>query len=383
MCYVCLKPPLWWRGLSVGQYPRLCSSGVPSLQISSWEVSRCSHSLSSQLQQMLQGSCRCRYDYVALRLQMWYQQNTMWKNYGLRLIKRCNLWMWRRVRHTSGSGSNSQSNNIQDRGCPAPIVETPPEPRDHSRASSAPPPPPEYLAEMKDAAIIKNTIHALSPRIVAVHGPTGTGKSTVFPLAITHWAEHAEGLKQGLTICAQPRRILAQQLCERVRTNRKLWYSNKTVGYMIARESWKDSSSKLLYCTEAAIVALMMQTRLMTATSAQCQDEITTIVIDEVHNRSAHSDYVLALIAQIVITYHNDRAGKPLVNHTCHSEGSVNPSTRLWFSFMDLPRYTSSARSFREPLILAGQRCSFHCHFMVRAIRSVLKWFSPNHQCWQ
>ena len=48
------------------------------------------------------------------------------------------------------------------------------------------PPPPEYLPEMKDEQIVKNTIKALSPRFVAVHGPTGTGKSTVFPLAITH-----------------------------------------------------------------------------------------------------------------------------------------------------------------------------------------------------
>ena len=82
------------------------------------------------------------------------------------------------------------------------------------------PPPPKYLPEMKDALIVKNTIKALSPRIVAVHGPTGTGKYTVFPIAITHWTECAKGLPSGLTICAQPRRILAQQLCERVRTNR-------------------------------------------------------------------------------------------------------------------------------------------------------------------
>ena len=77
------------------------------------------------------------------------------------------------------------------------------------------PPPPEYLPEMKDEHIVRNTIKALSPRIVAVHGPTGTGKSTVFPLAITHWTDGAKGLQSGLTICAQPRRILAQQLCER------------------------------------------------------------------------------------------------------------------------------------------------------------------------
>ena len=132
-----------------------------------------------------------------------------------------------------------------------------------------------------------------------MHGPTGTGQSTVFPLAITHWAENAQGLKRGLTVCAQPRRILAQPLCERVRSNRKTWYNDKTVGHMIARESSKDSCSKLLYCTEA-IVALMMQTRLMTTAPAQSQYELTTVVIDEVHNRSAHSDYVLALTLAVM-----------------------------------------------------------------------------------
>ena len=106
------------------------------------------------------------------------------------------------------------------------------------------PPPPEYLPAMKAEQIVKNTIKALSPRIVAVHGPTGTGKFTVFPLAITHWTEYAKGLQSGLTICAQPRRILAQQLCERVRSNRKMHDSDRTVGYMIARESSRDSSTR-------------------------------------------------------------------------------------------------------------------------------------------
>ena len=78
-----------------------------------------------------------------------------------------------------------------------------------------------------------------------------------------------------------------------------MWYKDKTLGCMIAGESSKDSSSKLLYCTEA-IVALMMQARLMTAAPAQSQDKITTVVIDEVHNRSAHSDYVLALTLAVM-----------------------------------------------------------------------------------
>ena len=87
-----------------------------------------------------------------------------------------------------------------------------------------------------------------------------------------------QGSPLGLTICAQPRRILAQQLCERVRTNRKMHYHDRTVGYMIARESSRDSSAKLLYCTEA-IVALMMQTYLVSSNPPLPQDLITTMAI--------------------------------------------------------------------------------------------------------
>ena len=38
---------------------------------------------------------------------------------------------------------------------------------------------------------------------------------------------------------------------------------------------------------------MMMQTYLVSPTQAAPHELITTVVIDEVHNRSAHSDYVL------------------------------------------------------------------------------------------
>ena len=251
---------------------------------------------------------------------------------------------------------------------------------------------------MEDALIVKNTVKALSPRIVAVHGPTGTGKSTVFPLAITQWTEQTKGLRSGLTLCAQPRRILCQQLCERVRLNRKMDRYDKTVGYKIARDSSRNTGTKLLYCTEA-IVAMMMQQYLVSPQGTEVQDVITTVVIDEVHNRSAHSDYVLALtlaamqkvthlrlvlmsatgdhslvteripkcqqlvmkstmhhvrrcfleqplnqahnllnqMAQIVITFHNERVGQPLVDETCRKSG-VNESNKFMVFVPGLPQ---------------------------------------------
>ena len=67
---------------------------------------------------------------------------------------------------------------------------------------------------------------------------------------------------------------------------------DKTVGYKIARDSSRNTATKLLYCTEA-IVAMMMQQYLVSSQDTEVQDVITTVIIDEVRNRSAHSDYVL------------------------------------------------------------------------------------------
>ena len=147
--------------------------------------------------------------------------------------------------------------------------------------------------------------------------------------------------------------------------------------------------TKLLYCTEA-IVVMMMQQYLVSSNEEDVQDVITTVVIDEVHNRSAHTDYVLALtlaamqkhshlrlvlmsatgdhslvgertphcqqlvmkgvmhhvkrcfldhpldqahnllnrMAQVVITFHNERVGRPLVDETCQRSG-VNESNKF------------------------------------------------------
>ena len=71
-------------------------------------------------------------------------------------------------------------------------------------------------------------------------------------------------------------------------------YNDRIIGYMIARESSRDTSTKLLYCTEAIVA------RLVSTAPPLPQDVITTVVIDEVHNRSAHSDYVLALTLAVM-----------------------------------------------------------------------------------
>ena len=125
---------------------------------------------------------------------------------------------------------------------------------------------------MEDELAVTNSIRGLSPQIVAFHGPTGIGKATVFPLAVAHWTYRIAGIKPGLTVCAQPRRILARELCNRVRENRRMKQVDKAVGYRIAREAIKDDSTKILYCTEA-VVALTMQSCLQVRALSQARGD--------------------------------------------------------------------------------------------------------------
>ena len=71
-------------------------------------------------------------------------------------------------------------------GSDTPVKMTNPDPNALSYPTSAGvPPPPEPLPEMEDAVIVKPAIQALSPRVVAVHGPAGTGISRV-PISKSH-----------------------------------------------------------------------------------------------------------------------------------------------------------------------------------------------------
>ena len=124
-----------------------------------------------------------------------------------------------------GQGGTLDTRTYTIVGANAPVsVKTPPPP--------GVPPPPDYLPEMEDDLIVKNTVKALSPRIVAVHGDW-----EVNGISTCHYAMGRSGLRSGLTLCAQPRRILCQQLCERVRVNRRM-DKYDTVGYKIAREQF-------------------------------------------------------------------------------------------------------------------------------------------------
>ncbi|XP_044284690.1 putative ATP-dependent RNA helicase DHX57 isoform X2 [Varanus komodoensis] len=139
---------------------------------------------------------------------------------------------------------------------------------------------------------MRETILGLLDRsqVLVVSGMTGCGKTTQIPQFILDSSLEGPPSKVANIICTQPRRISAVSVAERVakeRTERV----GIMVGYQIRLES--SSATRLLYCTTGVLLR-----RLEGDMSLQ---GFTHVIIDEVHERTEESDFLLLVLKDIML----------------------------------------------------------------------------------
>uniref|UniRef100_A0A8C3LSP9 Putative ATP-dependent RNA helicase DHX57 n=1 Tax=Chrysolophus pictus TaxID=9089 RepID=A0A8C3LSP9_CHRPC len=131
-----------------------------------------------------------------------------------------------------------------------------------------------------------------SHQVLVVSGMTGCGKTTQIPQFILDASLQGSPNTVANIICTQPRRISAISVAERVakeRTERV----GVTVGYQIRLESVKSSATRLLYCTTGVLLR-----RLEGDLTLQ---GITHVIVDEVHERTEESDFLLLVLKDIMV----------------------------------------------------------------------------------
>ncbi|KAM5292053.1 putative ATP-dependent RNA helicase DHX57 isoform 2-T2 [Ctenodactylus gundi] len=129
-------------------------------------------------------------------------------------------------------------------------------------------------------------------QVVVISGMTGCGKTTQIPQFILDESLNGPPEKVANIICTQPRRISAISVAERVAKERAERVG-LTVGYQIRLESVKSSATRLLYCTTGVLLR-----RLEGDTALQ---GVTHIIVDEVHERTEESDFLLLVLKDIVL----------------------------------------------------------------------------------
>ncbi|KAM0753239.1 P-loop containing nucleoside triphosphate hydrolase protein [Meredithblackwellia eburnea MCA 4105] len=134
-----------------------------------------------------------------------------------------------------------------------------------------------------------------SSQCIVLCGETGCGKSTQVPsFIVEHDMRRGKNVK---VYCTEPRRISAISLAQRVSSELgeapgACGTRNSLVGYSIRLDARVSPSSRIVYAT-TGIVLRMLEGR---ESLADC----THIIIDEVHERSIDSDFLLIILREIL-----------------------------------------------------------------------------------
>lgn len=138
-----------------------------------------------------------------------------------------------------------------------------------------------------------------SNKVTLVTGETGSGKSTQI---VQYILDHMCALNnfQGSIICTQPRRISTIGLAERISDERVTKVGTET-GYIIRGENKTLKLTRLLFVTTGVLLR-MLQSYLSSgnATDAGIFENLEYIFIDEVHERSVDSDFLLIILKKII-----------------------------------------------------------------------------------
>ncbi|KAF8308056.1 P-loop containing nucleoside triphosphate hydrolase protein [Clavulina sp. PMI_390] len=133
---------------------------------------------------------------------------------------------------------------------------------------------------------------------------TGSGKTTQIPqIILDDWIQKGQGSKCNI-ICTQPRRIAAISVADRVAKERgQVVGPRSEIGYQVRFDAKLPSMhGSVTFCT-TGIFLKRMQTALLGGSQVhddRSLDDVTHIVIDEVHERDVDTDLSLAVIKRLL-----------------------------------------------------------------------------------
>ncbi|KAJ0111776.1 hypothetical protein Patl1_01411 [Pistacia atlantica] len=152
--------------------------------------------------------------------------------------------------------------------------------------------------------IVTSTIE--SNQVVLICGETGCGKTTQVP---QYLLDHMWGKGDACKIvCTQPRRISATSVAERISYERGE-NVGENIGYKIRLESKGGKHSSIVFCTNGVLLRLLVSkggNRLKEASNNPAKDDvsaITHIIVDEIHERDRYSDFMLAIMRDMLPVY--------------------------------------------------------------------------------
>ncbi|KAI9360815.1 P-loop containing nucleoside triphosphate hydrolase protein [Zopfochytrium polystomum] len=127
--------------------------------------------------------------------------------------------------------------------------------------------------------------------VVIICGETGCGKSTQTGQFLLESIMESGQAGSCSIICTQPRRISALSLAERVAQERAETVG-ETVGFAIRGDTVRSSDTRLLFCTTGILLRMLA--------GDPSLSKVSHVIVDEVHERSVDSDFLLVILRELV-----------------------------------------------------------------------------------
>lgn len=131
-----------------------------------------------------------------------------------------------------------------------------------------------------DASVPEVRAALASHRAVVVVAPPGAGKTTRIPPAVAD---------AGRVIVLQPRRVAARAVARRIAEEHG-WTPGREVGWHVRFDRRASAETRVLVVTEGMLTHYLDDDPLLTG--------VSTVILDEFHERSLHTDLGLALVAE-------------------------------------------------------------------------------------
>jgi ATP-dependent RNA helicase DHX29 len=131
--------------------------------------------------------------------------------------------------------------------------------------------------------------------VVLVSGETGSGKTTQVPQMLLEGCLASLRGAQCSIVCTQPRRIAAISVADRVAEERGEAGPGKRgalVGYSVRFDSATNATTRLEFCTTGILLRRL--------SSDPALLKLSHVVVDEVHERTMQSDFLIAMLRDLV-----------------------------------------------------------------------------------
>lgn len=141
--------------------------------------------------------------------------------------------------------------------------------------------------------------HIRTHNVTICMAATGSGKTTQIPqLILDEWIEKGEGAKCNI-FCTQPRRIAAISVAQRVAAERGETAGRGTIGYHVRFEAaYPQEHGSVTFCTTGIFLKRMQAS--LENTGRSNMDDVTHILVDEVHERDVDTDLLLVVLKRLL-----------------------------------------------------------------------------------